>query len=334
MSRVADTPDARVRAARRRTLALLDLQRPAPDVAGSADIQVVQPTAPAVTVRLFHPRGAGDVMPAFVLLHGGGWVAGDLTSHDRVARRLATATSSVVALVDYRRAPEHPYPAGLDDAVAVTSWLLRHGRCHGVDPSRVVVVGDSAGGNLAAATCLRLREAGARMPLAQVLLYPVLAPPRAEAWPTPAGETYPTYDAMRWYWEQYTGGSTPDRFAAPLRSVSLAGLPPALVYVGGADPVRRDGERYVARLQADRVAALLRTCAGAPHAFMMMDAVEPAADRVLSDLPDDLARLVGSRSPDQTPPTQVVEDPHEHLPASPNERKPARSAVESSVVAS
>lgn len=99
----------------------------------------------------------------------------------------------------------------------------------------------------------------------------------------------------------------------PLTSVSLAGLPPALVYVGGADPVRRDGERYVARLQADKVAAMLRTCSGAPHAFMMMDAVEPAADRVLSDLPSDLARLVGSRSRDQPPPAQVVEDLHEHL---------------------
>jgi acetyl esterase len=237
-----------------------------------------------IRVRVYeHAQRATGLM---VYFHGGGWCIGGVDLMDNVAREIAHATGSVVISVDYRLAPEHPFPAGLDDCEAVTRWALANAASYGVPGGAVVVAGESAGGNLAAATALRLRDSeGERTVAGQVLIYPVL-----DAHGSPHQSRKEFYGLVlsekmsEWFWASYGGGHVIDRepLAVPLHAQVLSDLPPALVILGGCDPLRDEGRAYAERLRQAGVDTEEACYPGQPHGFVNMGfpAAGDAFDRI------------------------------------------------------
>ncbi|MDP2312397.1 MAG: alpha/beta hydrolase [Pseudomonadota bacterium] len=241
------------------------------------------PGGPAV--RVYRPLGAPR--PVLVYLHGGGWVQGDLDTHDGLCRRLATEADRVVVSVDYRLAPEHPFPAGLDDTLHALRWV-RTADLGGptlAPAGRVSVGGDSAGGNLAAAACLALRDAGEPLPELQVLVYPGLDQTRA----LPSHRTFArgyllTAADIDWFQAHYAVTDLRDPLASPLLAPDLRGLPPAVVTTAGFDPLRDEGEAYVARLREAGVPVVHLDEAGLVHGYAAMDGVLAEADAAVARL--------------------------------------------------
>ncbi|MCP1453764.1 alpha/beta hydrolase [Pseudomonas kilonensis] len=239
----------------------------------------------AVAVRAYHPRGAAPPVgwPCILYLHGGGWVVGDLDSHDFICLELAAALGALVVAVDYRLAPEHPFPAGLDDCLAV--WRHLAAAPFAIDPRRRLVVGDSAGGNLAAALCLALRDAGQALPRAQVLIYPALGgpatlPSRHECADAPLLSS----NDLDSYHTLYLNGAQPSPLAMPLLADHLSGLPPALIAVAQWDPLRDDGILYSERLNAAGVASVLYMGEGLVHGCLRGRGQVPEVDRMYRTL--------------------------------------------------
>lgn len=200
--------------------------------------------------RLYRPT-EDDGAPLLVFFHGGGFVLCGLESHDAVVRALAAATGCPILAIDYRLAPEHPFPAASDDAYAATTWAAEHVLDLGGDPERVAVIGDSAGGNLSAVTALRVRDEGGPPLVAQILLYPVTGHVTDDdAMRENADAPLLTAGDVAWFQELYLPNPD-DRahpYASPLRAESLAELPPAVVVTAGNDPLRDQGDAYAARL--------------------------------------------------------------------------------------
>ncbi len=222
-----------------------------------------------VPVRIYVPEEEGS-LPVFVYYHGGGWVLGSVATHDRTCRQVAAAAGAMVVSVDYRLAPEHKYPAAVDDAYAAAGWVFENAESLGADPRRVAVGGDSAGGNLAAAVCLMARDRGTFRPTLQVLIYPIVD----HAMNTPsyrenAEGPLLTRATMEWFWECYL--ARPDvgarAYASPLRAEDLSGLPAAVVITARYDPLRDEGEAYAARLREAGVPVQLTRYDGMIHAF-------------------------------------------------------------------
>lgn len=249
---------------------------------------VALPTALGpVPVRIYRPS-TDPGLPVVAHFHGGGWTVGDLDSHDTTCRDLAAGAGAVVVAVDYRRGPEEPFPAAYDDCLAVTRALLEDGAALDLDPARVAVAGDSAGGNLAAVVALALRGVGTGL-VHQALIYPVTD--LAGLGETPSyrefgdGHFLTTRD-MRYFRDSYLKGHDPaDPRVSPLRAEDLSGLPPATVITGECDPLRDEGEAYADRLRGAGVEAELRRFSGQVHPFVLLagmvdDAVE--ARRYLS----------------------------------------------------
>jgi acetyl esterase len=191
-----------------------------------------------IPIRIY--RGEGEPTGLVVYFHGGGFVIGSIGLMDNVARELAHRSNAVVVSVGYRLAPEHPYPAGLDDCASVTRWAMANAERFDISPSAVVVAGESAGGNLAAAISLRLRDAGDSLLAGQVLIYPALAGSRTHPSAVEFDGLIISRTAAAHFWGAYCGDQDLDRdpYAAPLCATSLAGLPPALVILGGCDMLR------------------------------------------------------------------------------------------------
>ncbi len=221
-----------------------------------------------VPVRIYQPDGPVTGVVAY--FHGGGFVMGSIGIMDNVARALSEASGGVVVSVGYRLAPEHPYPAGLDDCEAVTRWAVANAGRFGVSSRRVAVAGESAGGNLAAAVSLRTRDAGDLSLAGQVLVYPATA----------GTEVFPSrreFDGLvislaagEKYWQAYSAGRDldSDPYAVPLSAKSLAGLPPALVILGGCDMLRDEGRAYSRRLRDAGVDLQEVSYPGQPHGFV------------------------------------------------------------------
>ncbi|MBL8329575.1 MAG: alpha/beta hydrolase [Rubrivivax sp.] len=211
--------------------------------------------AGGVPVRLYRPAPVqpGQPRPVLVYLHGGGWVIGDCDTHDVLCRELALGAGCEVVSVDYRMGPEHPFPAAVDDCVAVTRWVREQAPVLGLDAARIAVGGDSAGGNLAAVVCLALREAGEPLPAFQLLIYPATDMRAVAPSHTANGQGYLlTHEAMMWYRGHYVpeAAQWSDWRASPLLAASHAGLPPALVLTAGYDPLRDEGRQYADALSA------------------------------------------------------------------------------------
>jgi len=239
-----------------------------------------------IPIRVYAPGGQRP-MPGLVYVHGGGWVVGSLRTHDVVCRALANGGGCTVVSVDYRLAPEHKFPAAIDDAEAATRWVFDNAVQLGIDPERIAVGGDSAGGNLAAAVSLTLRDAGGPRLAYQLLIYPVAD----HNLDTPSyianGDGYRlTRSAMLWYWNHYlrTPADADDQRASPLRAASLAGLPPALVATAEYDPLLDEGRAYADRLRQAGVDVEYREYPGLVHGFVAQGGVVDRAQVALGEL--------------------------------------------------
>ncbi len=229
-----------------------------------------------------HYAPAGAPQPLLVYYHGGGFVAGDLDTHDGLCRRICRDADMHVLSVDYRLAPEHPFPAAVDDAMAAFRWAYAHAAALGAMPGKVAVGGDSAGGNLAAVVGQMTAAAGGPAPCAQILLYP----------PTDRTTTRPSLELfgdgffltradIDWYHLQYTGSTIaqPDPAQNPLCAKDFSGLPPALVVTAGFDPLRDEGEAYADALRQAGVPVILKRFDGLLHGFCSMADHQPGVRR-------------------------------------------------------
>jgi acetyl esterase len=241
----------------------------------------------AIPLRVYRPAGVPDSarLPAYVYFHGGGWVIGDLETHDVVCRQITAEAGVSVVSVDYRLAPEHKFPAAADDAWAATRWTVAHAAELGIDGERLAVGGDSAGGNLAAVVALLARDAGAPAIALQVLLYPVTdVAAESPSYQDFADGYMLTRDGMRWFIAHYLSKreEAADWRASPLRAPSLAGLPPALIVTAGFDPLRDEGEAYATRLREAGVRVDAVCYGGMVHGFVPMGRLLDTADRALT----------------------------------------------------
>jgi acetyl esterase len=233
-----------------------------------------------------NPRQAADLAPALVFFHGGGWVIGDLDSHDVVCRKLADEGRLIVISVDYRLAPEHKFPAAVDDSLAATKWIADNAKPLGIDASRLMVGGDSAGGNLAAVVAIAARDGDGPAIAGQVLIYP--ATDFAMTHPShnePETSLLLTHSVIKWFKDHYLGDADiNDWRASPARAATLQGLPPAYVLTAGADPLRDEGDEYAARLKEAGVAVTYRHFPGQFHGFFTMGKLLQQANVAASEI--------------------------------------------------
>jgi acetyl esterase len=253
-------------------------------------------SAGSVALRVYKPEGDGP-FPLLLYAHGGGWVTGSLDSHDKLCRILAKRLPAVVAAVGYRCAPEHVYPAALDDVDAAWGWVRKHAATLGADGARFGVAGDSSGGNLAAALTLRLRAAGDAQPDLQLLLYPALDSTCSRASYRNFSIGYNLSAAqMAWYWDVYRAGSAQDApELSPLAAASLAGLAPAVIAVAENDVLRDDAIDYARRLADDGVVVRVVRCDGMIHGFLRWTGAVPAAVRWIDEIADTSREMLKSR---------------------------------------
>jgi len=254
--------------ARRQRLEWIMRRFPAPeDAIARGDAWIALPRR-ELLVRIYRPRSG--TLPGVLSLHGGGWVAGSLATHDGVAAALARDADAVVTSVHYRRAPESPYPAPNDDAYAALAWLVEHASALDVDPRRIAVAGDSAGAHLALGCAIEARDRGGPPIAFQLLIYPVVEP----VFDTPSYRAHAqsptlTREDMQWYWQAYlpSGADDGSARAVPARD-RFAGLPFAHVVVAELDPLRDEGVALADRLAKAGVRAALVEAKSLPHGFL------------------------------------------------------------------
>ncbi|MBX9777141.1 MAG: alpha/beta hydrolase [Xanthobacteraceae bacterium] len=248
----------------------------------------------AIAARHYAPAGSGT-RPLLVYYHGGGFVLGDLDGHDGVCRRICRDADLHVLSVDYRLAPEHRYPAALDDALAAYRFACANATALGAPPDKIAVGGDSAGGNLAAVVAQKMKAAGGPVPCAQVLLYPALDRTVERASLALFREGFIIgRDDIAWYQLHYTGSAEvrPDPALHPLLTKDLAGLAPALIVTAGFDPLRDEGEAYAEALAQAGVPVVFKRFEGLLHGFCNMATIAPACDAALAEIVTSLRRVV------------------------------------------
>ena len=252
--------------------------------------------AGGIPVRIFVPRESTEPFPVLVWLHGGGHVVGTLDSYDALCRQLALQGDCLVVSVAYRLAPEHKFPAGVEDSFAALEWVATHAADLGGDPKRVAIGGDSAGGNLAAVCAILARDAGFPHLLMQLLVYPRTAPD--EEFPSHhefAQGHLLTRKTILWFHEHYRGSDADRRDFryAPLITQDLSRLPPALVIVGECDPLRDDGIAYAERLKSEGNEVELTNYLGMVHPFFSMGGAVDAGRRAVTQAASALKRVFG-----------------------------------------
>jgi len=270
---------------------------PTPPSIGSVRNVLAETPQGAIPLRVYRPAGVPDhtPLPAYVYFHGGGWVIGDLETHDVLCRQLTAASGAGVVAVDYRLAPEHKFPAAADDAWVATRWVVDHAAELGLDGARLAVGGDSAGGNLAAVVALMARDDGGPAIRQQVLIYPVTDVMRETRSYADFADGYMlTRDSMRWFVAHYlrSKDDARDWRVSPLRAPSLAGLPPALIVTAGFDPLRDEGEMYAGRLRDAGVMVDYVCYGGMVHGFAGMGKLIDTAQRVVSLIGDTLRQAL------------------------------------------
>jgi acetyl esterase len=281
--------------ARQAAYAFIDLQGAPEDVASVGHRFVPGPVCD-LPVRIYTPEGEGP-FPALVYFHGSGWVILNIEVADIAARALTNRTGCVVVAVNYQKAPEHKFPVPFDDAYAATTWLAEHASELGIDPGRIGVAGDSAGGNLAAAVCLKARDKQGPSLAYQLLIYPV----------TDYGWDKPSYlenaegyllqrETMRWFWGHYLAseaeGDNP--LVSPLRAPDLSGLPPALIVTAEFDPLRDDGELYGQRLREAGVPVKISRYDGMIHGFFYMAGVLDQTKNLYDEIGTEVRAALGA----------------------------------------
>ena len=263
---------------------------PEPPLLKSVEPLAIGAAEGLIPARIYTPRTlrqSEGLAPCLVFFHGGGWVIGDLDTHDVVCRKLADEGQLIVISVDYRRAPEYKFPAAVDDAIAATAWIADRAKDLGIDATRLCVGGDSAGGNLAAVVAIAARESKRPAIAGQVLVYP--ATDFAMTHPShrePETSILLTHTVIRWFRDHYLRNAADgeDWRASPARLKTLAGLPPAYVLTAGADPLRDEGEEYAKRLEQAGVAVTYRTFPGQFHGFFTMGKLLDQANVAARDI--------------------------------------------------
>jgi len=251
-------------------------------------------TGGEITVRVYKPAGMGP-HPVLVFYHGGGWVIGDLYTHDGICRSIVNAAGCAVASVDYRLAPEFKYPVPVEDSYAGLLWVVANATRLGLDSARIAVGGDSAGGNLAAVMALLARDRRGPRLLLQILVYPVTNYDFGTASYRENGTGFVlTTDDMRWFWRHYLSREEQGRemTASPIRAKSLADLPPALVITAGCDPLRDEGDAYAARLRDAGVAVTLTPYPGMFHGFLRMTRILDQSRVLLDEIAGALKKVL------------------------------------------
>ncbi|MFM9427975.1 acetyl esterase [Variovorax sp. GrIS 2.14] len=268
-----------------------------PQVAAVRELTATTPQGD-IPLRLYRPLGsdATTVLPVLVYYHGGGWVIGDLDTHDTLCRELANAAGCAVVAVDYRMGPEHRFPAAVDDVLAATRWVREQAGALRLDPGRLAVGGDSAGGNLAAVVALAARDAG-DLPIAfQLLIYPATDMRRGHPSHTTNGDGYVlTRDTLAYFHDHYIADPAHDLDwrASPLLHTDLAGLPPALVITVGYDPLRDEGLDYARALTEAGNRATCVCFERQIHGFITMGRVLDEANTAVALCAAELRRVLG-----------------------------------------
>jgi acetyl esterase len=277
------TTDGGVEEARRR---FRDIPRPEVHPEVRSEDRVIDGPGGRIPVRVYRPAAGSDTpLPLVLFIHGGGWSVGDLDTYDGIARRHVVGADAVVVSIDYRLAPEHPYPAAVDDAWAATQWVARHAADLGADPDRLAVAGDSAGGNLAAVVSQLARDADGPRIVFQLLWYPSTTfdtslPSFTENANAPILDIDGCKGCTRWYIGSLAGDldfSDMPAMLAPAHAKDLTRLPPAYIAVAGHDPLRDDGVRYAELLAAAGVPVELHNARTLVHGYAGYDGVVPAA---------------------------------------------------------
>jgi acetyl esterase len=260
------------------------MQTPGGDVASVSDVDIAGPAGP-LKLRIYRGLGTDPdkAAPCMVYLHGGGWVIGSLESHDRMCRQLANRARICVVAVDYRLAPEHPFPAALDDGAAALHWVAEHSRRLRLDPARIGIGGDSAGGNLAATLALMGRDGTVPASVFQALLYPALdLTAGSDSYRSVTSGVPLTAATMHYFIGHYTP-SAADRLdwrASPLRAANLAGAPPALLLTLAHDPLCDEGRAYARRLDREGVRVTALHCNDQTHGLLGQGKLVPAANLI------------------------------------------------------
>jgi acetyl esterase len=282
-----------VAAARTQYEGRVALMAPPAEIAGLREQTIEGPGGP-LRIRLYTPRGTGP-FPLLVFFHGSGFVLCSLDTHDGVCRNLCAGAGCIVASVDYRLAPEHKFPAGIDDCLHATRWAAAHAAELGANARHIAVGGDSAGGNMAAVTALRVREESGTVLCGQLLLYPVTDyyTPGTPSYEANAEGYGLTRDTMKWFWDHYLSDASEGAHphASPLRATDLSGLPPALVITAEYDPLRDEGELYAEKLKAAGVPVALSRYDGVNHGFMFWVGVVDTAGAAMHEACEWLRRV-------------------------------------------
>ena len=261
---------------------------PAPEIGAVRELTAEGPTGP-IRLRLYRPRGvaASTPLPVLIFFHGGGWVIGDMDTHDVLCRQLTAGAGISVVNVDYRLAPEEKFPAAVDDAWSATRWVAGHAPELGIDAGRLAVGGDSAGGNLAAVVALLARDHGAPAIRFQALIYPVVdVGAEAPSYTDFADGFMLTRASMRWFIAHYlrSKDDAVDWRASPLRAPSVAGVAPALVVTAGFDPLRDEGDAYARKLREAGVRVDSICYGGMIHGFAPMGRLIEAGNRAVAHI--------------------------------------------------
>jgi acetyl esterase len=294
-SPLADRIAAEARATLRRE-ALAVAGRPI--AVGAVTEVAIEHDGATIGARHYAPEAQAP-RPLLVYFHGGGFVAGDLDTHDTLCRRICRDGNLHVLSIDYRLAPEHPFPAAVEDAVTAFRWATTHAAALGTSPDKVAVGGDSAGGNLAAVVCQKAAAGSGPAPCAQVLLYPPTD--RTRSWSSLAlfadGFFLRRAD-IDWYHFQYTGSTAaqPDPAQNPLCATNFAGLAPALIVTAGFDPLRDEGEAYAEALRRSGVPVVLKRFSGLLHGFCSMTTISPACDAAVGEIIADLRTMMDEKT--------------------------------------
>lgn len=257
-----------------------------PAAVGSVSERTIGGAAGDLRLRIYRPGGQGP-FPILAFFHGSGFVLCSLDTHDGMCRNLCAGAGCVVVSVDYRLAPEHKFSAGLDDCVFATRWVAEHAAELNGDSRRLAVGGDSAGGNLAAAAALRIRDEGGPALCGQLLIYPVTD------YYTPGTPSYEenaegyglTRETMRWFWNHYLSdpADAAQPYASPLRAKDFGSLPPALVVTAEYDPLRDEGDNYAEKLRAAGTPCVLSRWLGMNHGFLFWVGLVDKADEAMAE---------------------------------------------------
>jgi len=293
-TRVPMAPEDRVRLTREGWALYLTMTGGTPQVVHAVEDR----DADGVSVRVYRPSSDTN-LPILVVFHGGGWVIGNVEQYDGIARWIANASGAIVVSVDYRLAPEHPYPAPLDDCWTAVQWAAAHASELGGDATRIAVGGDSAGGNLAAVCALLARDAGGPELALQALVYPACDVDFETASYVANAEGYLLdRDQMQWFFDCYTTGHVDptDWHVSPLRASDLGGVAPAVILTAEYDPLRDEGAAYADRLREAGVAVEYRCFEGMIHSFFGLPAFDAARD-AMDFVATELRRAFGTLDP-------------------------------------